>query len=289
MKEQAITLRPHEVRGILSGDQTELRRVIKPQPKYFVGGTVTPRAECDRLLLRWTKGVPYKPARKKPTKNGQIWEEDNGERFEPIPCPYGQPDDRLWVKETWGVQGGRIVYRADGLRGFKGGWKPPLSMPRAASRIILTITDIRSEQSEGVSEWVVTVKARISPPNAAYTLKAVGFPQPEPAIGQFWHLGENLKWVQSHSLERPGYFNMPTIGSQFAASFSPQEIAEFMAFSPADEDILKAIPGVSVWYEAEQKVFICAVAGVLGETLLSRNELLSEALAAAYALSCLSS
>ncbi len=232
MKEQAITLRPHEVRGILSGDQTELR-AVKPLA-----------TAC---------------------------------------CPYGEVGDRLWVKETWGVQGSRIVYRADGLRNFKGGWKPPLSMPRAASRIILTITDIRSEQSEGISEWVITVKVRIFPPNTAYTLKAVGFPQPEPAIGQFWYLGENLKWVQSHSLERPGDFNMPTIGSQFAASFSPQEIAEFMAFSPADEDILKAIPGVSVRYEAEQKVFICgAVAGVLGDTLLSRKESLSEACAAAY-------
>lgn len=157
MRERKIDLRPNEVRGIIDGLQSQIRRVIKPQPTHFVGGTLMSRAECEKPLLRWTKGLPYKPTLKKPTKNGQVWEEDNGECFEPIECPYGKPDDRLWVRETWGLQGSRVVYRADGgqelrLGDLKRSWKPSIFMPRSVSRITLEITDIRCERLNDISE-----------------------------------------------------------------------------------------------------------------------------------------
>jgi len=157
MRERKIDLRPNEVRGIIDGLQSQIRRAIKPQPTHFVGGTIMPRAECEKHLLRWTKGLPYKPTLKKPTKNGQVWEEDNGECFEPIKCPYGQPDDRLWVRETWGLQGSRVVYRADGeqelrLGDLKRSWKPSIFMPRSVSRITLEVTDIRCERLSDISE-----------------------------------------------------------------------------------------------------------------------------------------
>lgn len=95
-------------------------------------------------------------------------------------CPYGQPGDRLWVRETHvlcnpaGAQlkGSRIVtapdgtevevlYRADapvlsqntlalsndGLR-----WLPSIHMHRWASRFLLEITDVRVERVQDISE-----------------------------------------------------------------------------------------------------------------------------------------
>lgn len=90
-------------------------------------------------------------------------------------CPYGQPGDRLWVRETWGdmaLPGYSPVYayRADPESGegwavppgFR--WRPSIHMPRRASRITLEITGVRVERlqdisaddakDEGISEFI---------------------------------------------------------------------------------------------------------------------------------------
>lgn len=56
-------------------------------------------------------------------------------------CPYGQPGDRLWVREAWGIDDQQIVYKADGqYDGFA--WQPAIFMPRQASRITLEIKSV---------------------------------------------------------------------------------------------------------------------------------------------------
>ena len=95
-------------------------------------------------------------------------------------CPYGQPGDRLWVRETWGV-GSRpdplggyegIEYRADEfyledsddlpclrvtpppdvcLLDYDSGWMPSIHMPRWASRITLEVTGVRVERLQDIS------------------------------------------------------------------------------------------------------------------------------------------
>ena len=94
-------------------------------------------------------------------------------------CPYGQPGDRLWVRETWGV-GSRpdplggyegIEYRADEfyledsddlpclrvtpppdvcLLDYDSGWMPSIHMPRWASRITLEVTGVRVERLQDI-------------------------------------------------------------------------------------------------------------------------------------------
>ena len=74
--------------------------------------------------------------------------------------PYGQPGDKLWVRETWCKSAREwFFYKAGGSdiklellkeEGFK--WKPSIHMPKAAARIWLMITDVRVERLQDISE-----------------------------------------------------------------------------------------------------------------------------------------
>jgi hypothetical protein len=84
-------------------------------------------------------------------------------------CPYGQPGDRLWVRETFcmvevdkfhpGEIPMPIIYRADEER--HGGkwmkchdvrWTPSIFMPRKVSRITLEIVNVRIERIQDITE-----------------------------------------------------------------------------------------------------------------------------------------
>ncbi len=78
-------------------------------------------------------------------------------------CPYGQPGDRLWVKETFGIPyklvKGRIaprediVYRAnprDESSPLK--WKPSIFMRREYCRLVLEIVRVRVERVQDITE-----------------------------------------------------------------------------------------------------------------------------------------
>jgi len=83
-----------------------------------------------------------------------------------LPCPYGVPGDRLWVREAFAtdvVPGAReVIYRADqsdasaipaaaaAWRSF--GWAPSIFMPRWASRVTLEVTGVRVERLQDISE-----------------------------------------------------------------------------------------------------------------------------------------
>jgi hypothetical protein len=81
--------------------------------------------------------------------------------------PFGRVGDRLWVKETWatparwdhfkpsqlsGDQLKEVCYRADGIPSSSGKIRSSLFMPRAASRILLEIVDVRMESLQDISE-----------------------------------------------------------------------------------------------------------------------------------------
>jgi hypothetical protein len=79
-------------------------------------------------------------------------------------CPFGQPGDRLWVRETHVItNANEVVYRADypknaEERGMENippesavRWRPSIHMPRWASRITLEIADVRVERVQDIS------------------------------------------------------------------------------------------------------------------------------------------
>ncbi len=81
-------------------------------------------------------------------------------------CPFGQPGDLLWVRETWQEttwlakddENYGYIYKAsengqdweDNTDNWK--WKPSLFMPKSACRLWLQIKDIRVERLQNISE-----------------------------------------------------------------------------------------------------------------------------------------
>jgi hypothetical protein len=67
-------------------------------------------------------------------------------------CPYGQPGDHLWVKETWRDGSEGIEYQADDADPDLLKWRPSLFMPRSVSRITLEITGVQVQRVQEISE-----------------------------------------------------------------------------------------------------------------------------------------
>lgn len=79
-------------------------------------------------------------------------------------CPFGQPGDRLWVRETWQFEinaigsareeDGPFVYAADdgyGDRRIDERWRPSIHMPRWVCRLVLEITAVRVERLQVIT------------------------------------------------------------------------------------------------------------------------------------------
>jgi hypothetical protein len=127
-------------------------------------------APMVRALLAGTKLMTRRVA--KLTANGHVKEPGGHRRWHPADpnasqaCPYGQPGDRLWVRETWAYQihalasnnheaEGPWVYAADNPQAHErlcDRWRPSIHMFRPASRITLEITGVRIERLQDISE-----------------------------------------------------------------------------------------------------------------------------------------
>jgi len=154
MRERGILFSAPMVRALLNGTKTQTRRAIKG----LTAGALDPGLS---------------PAL--------------GSGPDSIACPYGQPGDRLWVRETFFAYGrwetrhdekkGRDEWRfvdmtlacgqhyqyaadparmtlASGRGDGTPAWhrRPALFMPRLASRILLALTSVRVERLQDISE-----------------------------------------------------------------------------------------------------------------------------------------
>ena len=94
-------------------------------------------------------------------------------------CPYGQPGDRLWVRETWQICDtcGVINYAADqqkhctGCDALLGKWKPSIHIPCLYSRITLEIVSVRVERVQDISEEDAKAEGMHTPEIAGVTHK----------------------------------------------------------------------------------------------------------------------
>jgi hypothetical protein len=140
--------------------KTQTRRVLKPQP---------PRGDhYGKDIMDWgLSGIYQDEENRGPSKwwlDVQTDVDDNS--HEEIDVRYAV-GDRLWVREAWaplsalthndpGVQAlaDRGFYRADGgtVDGEISRWRPGIHMPRWASRLTLTVTEVRVQRLQEVSE-----------------------------------------------------------------------------------------------------------------------------------------
>jgi hypothetical protein len=150
MTERPILFSAPMVRAILDGGKTQTRRVVKSKREPVLIPFAALQSEMQEHLellgwRQWTKG-----------------------HLGP-PCPYGQPGDRLWVRESFAKDSDGYVYKAtcpwwDSLIGKK----PSIHMPRDASRITLEITDVRVERLQHISEVDAQAEGAFFAPDAAY-------------------------------------------------------------------------------------------------------------------------
>jgi len=148
MKERGMLFSRPMVLALLDGSKTQTRRICKPQPVLNGHFWELYGAGWSENIRR----VPAVPGHSLATRN-----------------PYGQPGDRLWVRETFAEVGnvdpGYLIYRANDymeqvrkhrfdtyLPESKVRWTPSIHMPRRASRIDLEITSVRVERLNDCSE-----------------------------------------------------------------------------------------------------------------------------------------
>lgn len=116
------------VQAILEGRKTVTGRAIKPQPAVEM----------------------------RPMGAGSCWPgcfEAPGE--ERIYRPPYQPGDILWVRETWTPgPDGSYIYKAsvECPDAWRGTWRPSIHMPRAAARIFLRVTAVKTARLQEVEK-----------------------------------------------------------------------------------------------------------------------------------------
>ena len=155
MKERPILMSAPMVRAILDGSKTQTRRVVKDLKGYENTGYDFCIGMNDGELQALTAG-------------------DHGWEATGVRCPYGQPGDRLWVRESWRVNHVAldcvsVFYKAHERHSYTEmceqipiaavntpvkaamSWRPSIHMPRWASRITLEITGIRVERLQDIT------------------------------------------------------------------------------------------------------------------------------------------
>jgi len=163
-KERPILMKGEMVRAILAGQKTQTRRVIKPQP----GDHPDDEGDGYTLLKR---------------------------------CPYGDPGDRLWVRETWRdpnpLVDGSPTYRADYVsvgdsqpgdlkRNYS--WKPSIFMWRRLCRIELEIKSIRAERINDISDDDMRAEGAMRMPPYPF----VGIRDGTAMRGAFWRYWRSI-------------------------------------------------------------------------------------------------
>ncbi|EKE6393286.1 hypothetical protein OWC80_000038 [Salmonella enterica] len=157
MKERGMIFNAEMVRAILDGRKTQTRRVlatyqdaVKFCPEWDVNG------KQIFIVLGEKDHTGMNPV------------------ITAIPCPFGQPGDRIWVRETFRVHSratdvATLVYRASVRNSWTEQthrvpiavcdkpatpekWTPSIHMPRWASRITLEITGVRVERLNSITE-----------------------------------------------------------------------------------------------------------------------------------------
>ena len=183
MTERPILFSGPMVRALLDGRKTQTRRIVKPQ---FAAD-----AEPEEMSKVSDEGFQMSG------HSGRWWDAVTGSAEDAIRCPYGVPGDLLWVKERGWMSPSKLAFlpfvenvppQGDVFRDPSGrpyrAW-PSIHMPRWASRLTLTITDVRVERLQDISE-----------PDAE--AEGVQIPALVPILGAFWSSRDGYARLWEH-------------------------------------------------------------------------------------------
>ncbi|WP_368216607.1 hypothetical protein [Aeromonas sp. R2-3] len=189
MKERPVIFNGEMVRAILSGKKTQTRRTITAKTLHLFD-VAAKVGECHHL----NSGDPA------------------DERSQPYYrqfCPFGQPGDRLWVRESCWVYGGwqpeseyyrkrfypigkKVAYQATDEKPTNGltlhrEWRgtPSIHMPRWASRIQLEITSVRVERLNDINEQDALAEG-VDDGTSPAAIAAGWFEKPRRAFRRLW-------------------------------------------------------------------------------------------------------
>ena len=217
MKERPILFSGAMVRALLDGRKTQTRRVLK----QAIGPSLS--VDCDDhgvAELSWLYGDG--PGH------------DVHERVKRVPCPYGAPRDRLWVRESfWGCDAPGygdqpcVVYDDEwhGKEYFpseirpwarKFGRIPSIHMPRDCSRITLEVTGVRVERLQSIShedaiaEGAVYTDFGIEPPHGSISVDGgrTFHPVLRGTQRNGWHMGDATTHTRCMGTARYAFANL---------------------------------------------------------------------------------
>ncbi len=176
MKEHPILFSAPMIRALRDGKKTQTRRLVTHRNGVsFLGGKGD---ENDPECWGWSFDGPDHHGYEVIAR-GLNERHDHGRIS--MRSPYGEPGDRLWVRETWAPQPGRedsidlpehdgggnpdaLCFRADECRpgesaewpeGLTFGvrkWRPSIFLPRWGSRMSLAVTVVRVERLQDITE-----------------------------------------------------------------------------------------------------------------------------------------
>jgi hypothetical protein len=185
MSDKPIIFSAPMVRALLEGRKTQTRRILKPQPPEMPVADCAPKntaRHAEPYLDAYCGETRTAQNPRGMSRNWHWWQVDD----RPGPCvtrtKYA-PGDRLWVREScrafefakngldaveyladrsWQAidntqeaaeRWGAMYLYAGGTEGKKKGKTvPPIHMPRWASRLTLTVTDVRVQLLQEISE-----------------------------------------------------------------------------------------------------------------------------------------
>lgn len=156
VRERPILFQGAMVRALLAGTKSQTRRAVKlPEVICPRGHWEASRIGGEGLTTAHGEVIP---------EQGCVWHTGTGKT---LTSPYGQPGDRLWVREShWWFKDEHdpvtgyfppkltiedVEYRADGEKPGRF-WRPSIHMPRWASRLLLEVTEIRVQRLQEISE-----------------------------------------------------------------------------------------------------------------------------------------
>lgn len=165
MTDRPILFSAPMVRALLDGRKTQTRRVLKPsrgaQADWLTMDVLHQAPSCYLAEVDGRLGVQMQHPRA-----GQCIDGIDIDPMSPLTwvrLPYA-PGDRLWVREAWAKVGDEqddihacpdmripAYYRADMVDPERQRWRPSIHMPRWASRLTLTVTDVRVQRLQDIT------------------------------------------------------------------------------------------------------------------------------------------